>query len=255
MITVDQLKDIAKIKGLTNLGHAEKDYIQELILLIIYRNFDYLVFKGGTALYKLYKLNRFSEDLDFGAIKELNENIFLTYIKNGLKRFDIELENIRKKKAYDSILIKLLIKGLLYTGERISTCSLRIDINKKSNVIEYNALNISSLYPDIPTFQILAMSEKEILAEKIRALLTRNYARDLYDIYFLIDKNIECDKDIIEKKLFYYNKKINKTEIKRKIKEKKDIWNRELLPLVKDLPNFNDVSKKVEKILLNKLSP
>lgn len=48
------------------MGQAEKDYFQEIILFILYREFGReLVFKGGTALTKCYGFDRFSEDLDF----------------------------------------------------------------------------------------------------------------------------------------------------------------------------------------------
>ncbi len=62
MISIDELKKMAKIKGLS-LGNAEKDYLIDIVLLLISRNTkDELVFKGGTCLYKFHNLDRFSED-------------------------------------------------------------------------------------------------------------------------------------------------------------------------------------------------
>ena len=81
MIDFDTLKKIAKIKGINNIGFAEKDYFQELILLGISREAPELVFKGGTALYKMHGLNRFSEDLDFsGEIKKRNKQGSLDFL-------------------------------------------------------------------------------------------------------------------------------------------------------------------------------
>jgi predicted nucleotidyltransferase component of viral defense system len=63
MLNYEELENIAKLKRLS-LKNGEKDYLQDLLLFIIYSNVgEELIFKGGTCLYKIYKLNRFSEDL------------------------------------------------------------------------------------------------------------------------------------------------------------------------------------------------
>ncbi len=60
MLSLKELEDSARLKRLS-LINAEKDYLQEVILSSIYSFVGReLVFKGGTCLYKLYKLNRFS---------------------------------------------------------------------------------------------------------------------------------------------------------------------------------------------------
>ena len=65
MISKDELKEYAKVKDF-NLGQAEKNYFQHLILFGLYKEFGKeLVFKGGSALTLCYGYNRFSEDLDF----------------------------------------------------------------------------------------------------------------------------------------------------------------------------------------------
>ena len=66
MLSAEELSETARIKGIKNKGYAEKDYILDIVLLLISRNTkDELVFKGGTCLYKFYKIARFSEDIDF----------------------------------------------------------------------------------------------------------------------------------------------------------------------------------------------
>src|SRR5574343_173248 len=65
MITKLELQKYANLKSL-NLGQAEKDYYQNIVLFCVYRIYaNEIVFKGGTALSKCYGLDRFSEDLDF----------------------------------------------------------------------------------------------------------------------------------------------------------------------------------------------
>ncbi|MEK6848678.1 MAG: nucleotidyl transferase AbiEii/AbiGii toxin family protein, partial [Nanoarchaeota archaeon] len=85
MITKEILMQNAKAKGLTNKEHIEKDYFQDKLLYSIYRQTNLLVFKGGTALYKLYNLPRFSEDLDFSIINKLDAPAI---IKNVAKSFN-----------------------------------------------------------------------------------------------------------------------------------------------------------------------
>ena len=70
MLSYEELENIARLKRLSVIN-AEKDYLQDLILFSIYSIVGKeLVFKGGTCLYKFYKLNRFSEDLDFTLTKK-----------------------------------------------------------------------------------------------------------------------------------------------------------------------------------------
>ena len=65
MLERQEIERVAGIKRLSE-KNAEKDYLLELLLfLLASETGKKLVFKGGTALYKLYSLNRFSEDLDF----------------------------------------------------------------------------------------------------------------------------------------------------------------------------------------------
>lgn len=67
MISRSELTRIAEMKHLT-INNAEKDYLLEFLLYSVSDDRRSLAFKGGTALYKFYNLNRFSEDLDFDAI-------------------------------------------------------------------------------------------------------------------------------------------------------------------------------------------
>ena len=247
MITIESIKNIARLKSINNIGYAEKDYLLEIILLSISkRTKDEIVFKGGTALYKFYKLNRFSEDLDFTLRKDLDIDKLLNGIIEDLKAFGIEAEIKKKKKAYNSFLITLRMKGPLYNNP-LSLTNIRIDINMKSSVyIEPFFGRYEPIYPDIPSFSLCVMDEREILAEKISAILTRNYARDLYDLHYLLKKGINVDFELIESKMNYYNQKFIKKDFIRKVNEKEDIWKIELSPfIIGNLLKFSEVKKFV----------
>ena len=70
MLNRKNLESMKTVLGF-NLGQVERDYLQHILLLFLYRHAgNWLVFKGGTALQKIFGLNRFSEDMDFTSSKE-----------------------------------------------------------------------------------------------------------------------------------------------------------------------------------------
>lgn len=242
MITKDELREYAKLRAL-NLGQAEKDYFQNIILFMLYQKYgSELIFKGGTALNKCYGLNRFSEDLDFtgkdiGNMEEL--------VEMGLRRFLIEFE-IQSKKYPDGLKVILRLRGPLYVGIRQSLCRFEIDLSLRENVIlEPNVKTIGRFLEEVPVFDVFVMQEKEILAEKIGAILTRNYARDVYDLWFLLERDIKPDIKLIKEKLKYYGEAWDLMKFKKKLMEKKDVWEKELKPLVLKLPKFKEVMKSI----------
>ncbi len=250
MIDRKELEEIARIKRLI-LGYAEKDYLQDLILFSISRNTkDEMVLKGGTCLYKFYKLDRFSEDLDFSLLNEINVDKLFKGIIRDLKAFGIRAEILEKKKVFNSVLASFRISGPLYSGNDQSTCRIRMDINLKSEVaLKPELMRLISAYRDVPTCFVQVMKEKEILAEKVRAVLTRNYARDVYDLFFLIEKGIKIDLGLVNKKMRYYNEVWNPEKFSQKLQEKKPLWEKELKPLLRELPEFGEVIKTIRKCI------
>src|SRR3990167_2481654 len=135
MITRKELQDFARLKRL-NLGNAEKDYLLDIALFSISRQTkNEMVFKGGTCLYKFHKLSRFSEDLDFSAVKEIDISGIADSIIAGLKNFGINSSLHEKKEPHNSVLMSLRVEGPLFTGSPYSYAKIGIDINKKSEVI------------------------------------------------------------------------------------------------------------------------
>ena len=88
MITKEDLKEYGRTFGF-NLGQAEKDYLQHIFLLFLSRNIsNELVFKGGTALQKIYGINRFSIDLDFTKARECNVLEIMGKINKNINQED-----------------------------------------------------------------------------------------------------------------------------------------------------------------------
>ena len=112
-----------------------------------------------------------------------------------------------------------------------------MDISLRERVlIDPKRKRIGRFLPEIPSFTVIVMSNEEILAEKVRSILTRDMARDIYDINFLLDLDTEINPILIEKKLQYYEMKFDPNSFYKALKRKRDIWSKELKPIVKEVP-------------------
>ena len=250
MITKKELLDYAKIKGFS-LGNAEKDYLIDMALSSISRHTkNELVFKGGTCLYKFHNLNRFSEDIDFSVRSKIDVDNLLMKIIADFEKHGIYATIHEKKEPHNSVLITLRIKGPLFLGNPMTYANLGIDINLKSEVVlEPEFLSYNSIYPDIASISAFCMNGEEIFAEKIRAIMSRERARDLFDLNFLLEKNIRASLDIVSKKLDYYNEKFDLNKFTLRIQSLEKVWKKELMGFTSFVPDFNIVSKNViEKI-------
>jgi predicted nucleotidyltransferase component of viral defense system len=246
MITRDELEEYSKMRGIKNIGHAEKDYFQNILLFIVYQKVGRdIIFKGGTALSKCYGMDRFSEDLDFSSENKRD----ISFIYESLNRFKAEYEKEEKNFERSKSVI-LRIKGPLYNGNKNSFCKLILDFSFREKNSEKPIIKtIGRFLEEIPQFDVYVMAEKEIFAEKARAIMTRNKARDVYDFWFLVKNNIEFDKDLADKKLKYYNKKFNLKSLLNSIKEKRLIWNSELSGLIQNIPDFKHVFKEIREYI------
>lgn len=248
MLDYEELKNIAQLKRLS-LVNTEKDYLQDLILFGIYSNIGKeLIFKGGTCLYKVYKLNRFSEDLDFTLTKRLDMEGITKKVISDLMLLNIR-GRIKEIKEYrGGMNIRLLLNGPLYRGGKETQCFIPLNISKKEQVLlEPKRESIMPLYREIPTFEVFAMPEEEILAEKVRAILTRQKPRDIYDLWFLLTrKNIVFDPSLIDRKLALYDLRLDLTELRNRIERMKGLWEIDLKNLMTgELREFDRVKEEL----------
>jgi len=247
MLTRKEIIEYRDILGFS-LGQIEKDYLQHIFLINLYKMIgNELLFKGGTALQKCYGLNRFSEDLDFTLIKDISIEKILNKTIRGMTLFGCESENKKSKEDEVSTVYQIRSKGPLYDGTEKSLSYIRIEISKRNDVFLVPVRNeVVPIYRDLPPYIASVMNPSEIMAEKIRAIMTRDRARDLYDLYFLIRKKIDVDVDLIDKKLSYYNRRFSMKEFFESIEKKEKIWNRELRHLISIVPRFQMVREAIE---------
>ncbi|MGB9732760.1 MAG: nucleotidyl transferase AbiEii/AbiGii toxin family protein [Candidatus Micrarchaeia archaeon] len=214
----------------------EKDYIEEIFLERLFRCCNSLVFKGGTALSKFYGSQRFSDDLDFAPKAQNEEEAVESKIDKMLDKLHTEVpaKLLRKINTNKVLKYELSIRGPLFITSR-KYQHLKIEIGKKESVMESaNIVRRNPVYRDIHPYLALIMSESEILAEKVVALLYRRNikARDLYDIYFMASKGVELKLGLVDAKMKEWGHVFTKEQFSKRVEEIGKMWDKELLRLL-----------------------
>jgi len=82
--------------------------------------------------------------------------------------------------------------------------------------------------------KIRTMDLTEVFAEKCRALITRKgqKSKDLFDIYFLINKGVVIDRRLIDKKFTGYKERFDIDYFTRAINDISGVWKRDLQDLL-----------------------
>jgi len=176
-----------------------RELVQEIILLGLTRiGFGKIAaFHGGTALRILYKLNRYSEDLDFCLIspdKTFSLNTALSPILEELQHWGLQTEITRKEKFTGNVQ-KLFIKetsigAILSIDTHIHrmqkiTIKIEIDTNPPEGAI------IESTLVEFPNdYYVTCHDITSLCAGKLHAILRRPYVkgRDWFDLLFYFNK-------------------------------------------------------------------
>ncbi len=185
MITQDTIQNLAN-KYQTSELNVRREYVQHLFLSYFYQQEETseIYFKGGTALRIVYNSPRFSEDLDFSAsfydITHI-ENAILNALKE-IEREGIVAEIKESKKTTGGYL------GILHFILNEETILIQIEISKREGERSGEVATINNDF--IPSYTLVAFSQKNLIAEKIQALLSRQKPRDFYDLYFILRANL-----------------------------------------------------------------
>ena len=236
-------EELESYKGITgyNVGQIEKDYFQHIVLNAISRKAaGLLVFKGGTALQKTGMITRFSEDLDFTEKKSIDLEKIRDIVINSIKKYNYFVDYDRMVNDEHTSSFRIKIKGPLFKNE-LGLCTIRIEISRREKVLSpLQRIEFAPVYKDILPYVLDMMSYDEILAEKIRAIYTRNKPRDLYDVYFLLKHQIKIDIDLIDKKLEYYDISFDKASFLDHCINLGKNWKNELGSLIKNVISFDE---------------
>ena len=150
-----------------------------------------LVFCGGTMLRLCFGLNRFSVDLDFWIIKDIDRERLFKDIKEYLSRF-YTLKDAANK--FNTILFEL--------SSRDFPLKLKIEIRKETKKIRTEPAIAYSPSSNIQVY-VKAVSLTDMMRSKIEAFLNRKEIRDAFDMEFLVKKGIklEAKRKVLEKLL------------------------------------------------------
>lgn len=158
--------------------NVKREYFQHLILSYFYQQAkaSTIYFKGGTALRIIYQSPRFSEDLDFNVegleIKTVEEIILDTL--SQIQKENVKV-NIQESKETSG--------GYFATLEFEDTTLINLQISFREKGTRGEVVTITNDF--IPPYTIVALSPKQLVGEKMRALLKRQKPRDFYDLYFI----------------------------------------------------------------------
>jgi predicted nucleotidyltransferase component of viral defense system len=188
------------------LARHEKFEMEVLYQLNTGRILEKLVFGEGTMLRLCHELNRYSADLDFWLIKAVNFEKYLNAISSILEK---EYEVTDKQIIYFSLLLEVRSKS--------HPKRLKIEIRKE---IREWQMEKSIAFSKFSNRQVLLYTHslRQMMLNKIEALLDRGEIRDAFDIEFLMRKGISLPKITIENKKLIKDRLISFGEIDFKVK-------------------------------------
>jgi len=219
-------KDFAELIQLTAVhfrispDFVEKDYWITAVLkkLALSGNTGSIVFKGGTSLFKGYRLiDRFSEDIDIAMINEnLTGNALKTKIRSVEKEITTDLVEIIEPEitSKGSMFRKSVFQYPVVTPNRLSSGTPKriiIEINSFANPYPYAKQTITSFIAEflnvinrkeaieeygLLPFSINVLDKSRTMVEKLVSLIRFSFdenpvkavaskIRHFYDLYFL----------------------------------------------------------------------
>ena len=196
---------------------AQKDVAsaQDKIVEEIFKVFGKTaVLHGGTGIWRCYRGNRFSEDVD-------------VYIPKNLAKLNLIFENF--KKIGFIIEKKKIGENILHSTLKLGGTIVRFEAffkEIKGELKEYEKIdgNVITVYTLIP---------EELIREKINAYQNRRKIRDLYDIFFLLRyiKNKKEVSDELKKFIKNFKSPVDEKDINGLIIEG-------IVPNVKGMLNY-----------------
>lgn len=264
MIRPGEIQNKARKVGVRD-QQIEKDYILSWILQGVAQHeqlSNSIVFKGGTALKKIYFDDyRFSEDLDFTLLNNdiSNDQIlkwFAEVFEYISEEANIPLEIVGNNEHEDGG-INFYISYLGPLGGVGSKKRVKVDISR-SELLQFKpVLQDAHLgYSDQLGHQLVCYPLEEVLVEKMRSVMQRMQARDFYDIWYLLeihkmDATIyvnefkgKCESKSIDPKGFHQ-------KLDQRLPQYKGRWQTSMTDQIQDLPDFDQVVRKVMRHLKN----
>ena len=146
--------------------HASIGLLQDELVELVYGLDNEAVLHGGTAIWRCYGGNRFSEDIDLYSKKITKGALEEALPSRGL--------DVRKLKRTEN---------LIFCKVAGPEAEVRLELNLVANVSSvlknYERMDGSEM-------PVLTLSPEDLILEKIEAYKARRYVRDIYDMYHLL---------------------------------------------------------------------
>lgn len=170
---------------------------QDVAVEAFYHVFPRGVLHDGTAIWRCYSGNRFSEDID-------------VYIQRDLKKIDAFFEAL-KKRGFE-VTKKRVKENALYSALKFGGVEIGFEaifkrakgVLREYETYEGNLLSVYTLDPET------------LIEEKVDAYLKRRRIRDLYDVFYLLRfvKKAETVKPKLSKLLQNFKEPVDEKELK-----------------------------------------
>jgi len=194
------LRQIALETGLS-INYTIKDKEISKIFKLLENKIGNIVLKGGTGINRVYldENKRFSEDIDFDIysskeINELKEDLFLI-LKKELKDYKVESPRLMHTTIrYD----------VGYINEINQKDKIKLEFrykNTKMPKVDKKIINFGFVSYKSSLYNIYAL--EELVLQKLSALIGRDDGKDIYDLYYLF--NLDINKDILNSLIIKQN--------------------------------------------------
>ncbi len=219
---VRQILATYEIRSVQDSLWALREVMQEIALLGLWRGkfFEKAAFYGGTALRVLYRLDRYSEGLDFSLLKK-SEGFDLTDYSESLKRelasfgFAVEIEG-RTKQAQTAVQSAFLKadtrtqmitvefeQGLIQQVHRNQVLKIKLEVD--TDPPPGFSTEVRYLLRPVP-FAVRTFSLPDLFAGKMHAVLCRDWksrvkGRDWYDLVWFAAHHPELRLSHLEQRM------------------------------------------------------
>ncbi len=144
----------------------------------------HLGFKGGTAAFLFYDLNRNSVDLDFDLLDESKEGGVFEKINKIAKSYGTITDS--HVKHFN------LLNVISYAP---GAQKIKIEVNRRNFGSKYEVMTLLGI-------SMLVMTREDMSAHKLMAMHERvgKTSRDIYDVWFFLKNNWPINKEIVEQR-------------------------------------------------------
>jgi len=237
MLTTNELKGYAPMRRLRLVDQIWKDYLQDLALHLLYRKAPGLVFRGGTCIWKLYRGDRFSEDLDLCARSvpvDIGDHLAREL---GFLGFDC---SVKRKRTENMEFLKLTVVSPAHPRPVV----LGVEVLESGECASRSRpATLHSPYPDVPPVELQVQGAEDIAADKVAAIYGRDKPRDVHDLYTLLRQGARPDMAEVRRRVPDFSQ----AGLRKRMEDKRGEW-RTLEPLV--VTRLPSLDEEVRYIIL-----